>query len=91
MPEGNRKPPEGDPEVMARLLELELAAKRAARERANSRLKNLRVLSLFFLVLVLGGSFLAFYLFFPSEKLSEMKAQQSSSAATSPSPAPSPR
>ncbi len=88
MEEGNRKPPENDPEVMVRLLELELAQKRAARERSTARLKSLRLLSFFFLVLVLGGSFFAFYLFFPADRLKEMKARQSSSAQTSPSPTP---
>ncbi|MGZ4982945.1 MAG: hypothetical protein ACXWFY_00800 [Chthoniobacterales bacterium] len=91
MPEGNRKPPETDPEVMARLLELELAEKRAAWKRSNARLKNLRLLAFFFLFLVIGGSFFGFYLFFSPDNLGEMKARKANSAVASPSPTASPR
>jgi hypothetical protein len=91
MPEGNRKTEVNDPETMVRLLEIELAQKRAARQQTNARRRNLRILSFFFLFMVVAGSFFAFYLFFSPEKIDELKSLRSNSTQVSPSPTASPR
>ena len=90
MTEDNRKSEVTDPETMARLLEIELAQKRAAWQRANARRQSLRLVSFFFLFLIIAGSFFAFYLFFSPEKIEELKSQRANSAQVSPSPAASP-
>ena len=90
MPEGNRKPEVNDPEMMARLLELELAQKRAGWQRSHEQRKNLRIFSFLFLFCVIGGAFLGFYFFFSPDRIGELKSQRSNAAETSPSPKPRP-
>jgi hypothetical protein len=86
MPEGNRKPDpnEPDPAALAKLLELELIQKRAAWQRSRSNLRSLRVLSFFFLFLVILGALLAFFFLFSPDRVQEMKSEQPSSAAPTP-------
>lgn len=90
MPEGNRKPEVNDPEMMARLLELELAQKRAAWQRAHAQRRNLRVFSFLFLFLVMAGGFVGFYFLFSPDKLDEMKSHRSNTEQTSPTPSATP-
>ncbi len=90
MPEGNRKPEVNDPEMMARLLELELAQKRAAWQRSHAQRRNLRIVSFFFLFLVLAGALLGFYFLFPSDRLDELKSHRNNTEQTSPSPSATP-
>jgi flagellar basal body-associated protein FliL len=88
MPDGNRKPETGppDPDELAKLLELELMQKRAAWQQNKKRFGTLRILSFFFLFLVIAGGLLAFWLFFSPQQVSELRA----SHAASPTPTASP-
>ena len=92
MPEGNRKPDssEEDPAKLAQLLELELMQKRAEWQRSRSSLKHLRVLSFFFLFVVIAGAIVAFFLFFSTSRVQELKTQHDGSVSPAPSVASSP-
>ncbi len=90
MAEGNRKPELNDPEMMARLLELELAQKRATWQRTNAQRQKLRLFSFLFLFLVLAGALLGFYFFFPSDRPDELKSHRNNTEQTSPSPSVTP-
>jgi len=87
MPEGNRKPDpaENDPAALAKLLELELMQKRAAWQRSRSNLRSLRVLSFFFLFLIILGALLAFFFLFSPERVQEMKSTEPSTISPAPS------
>jgi hypothetical protein len=89
MPEGNRNPEadETDPAKLAKFLEAELMMKRAAWQRSRGSLKNLRVLSFFFLFLIVIAAGLAFYLLFSPERVGELRAARD--AHVSPTPAAS--
>ena len=84
MPEGNRKPdpPESDPAALAKLLELELIQKRAAWQRSRSNLRSLRVVSFFFLFLVILGALFAFFFLFSPDRVQEMKSADPSATAS---------
>ncbi len=86
MPQGNGKTEENDPEMMARMLEIELMQKRASWQQAGARRKNLRLISFVFLFFIIAGSFFAFYLLSSSGTLSELKSNRSNAAQTTPSP-----
>ena len=90
MAEGNRKPEVNDPEMMARLLELELAQKRAAWQHTHAQRQKLRMFSFVFLFLIVAGAFAAFYFLFSSDKLDEMKSHRPNVEQTSPTPTATP-
>lgn len=62
--EPRREPHEGDPDVLARALELELTVKRTARQ-ARGRRGIWRALSLVFLLLIILGALFAWLFFAP--------------------------
>jgi hypothetical protein len=68
-PHGDGKPEPSDPEQVIRLLELELAQKRSARQRARSPYRAFRMASFVFLFAVILGAALAFYYVFFSGSL----------------------
>ncbi len=76
-----------DPERLAQLLELELIQKRAAWQQAAARRGSLRVLSFLFLFIVIVGTLIAFFVFFSSDSVTDVR----SNAPQSPAPAGSPR
>ena len=74
-PHGNGKNEPTDPEQLLRLIDLELAQQRAARERARSPYRAFRLASFIFLFAVILGAVLAFYYVFVSGGLDEMRAR----------------
>jgi hypothetical protein len=88
-PHGNGKPEPTDPEQLVRMLELELAQQRAARQRAGSPYRSFRLASFIFLFAVIVGALLAFYYVFYLGGLDEMRARNEPRArATPPSRTP---
>lgn len=61
---GKTESVKNDPGELARVLELELIQKRAAWQRANTRYRTIRTISVVFLFLVVIGSIAAFLFFF---------------------------
>jgi hypothetical protein len=88
-PHGDGKPEPADSDQAIRLLELELAQRRAALRNARSPYRAFRIASLFFLLAVIVGAALAFYFVFYSGGLDEMRARRES-APKSTSPAQTP-
>lgn len=86
-PHGNGKNEPTDPEQLLRLLDLELAQQRAARQRASSPYRGFRMASFIFLFAVLLGAALAFYYVFLSGGLDEFRSRNE----PRPSPTPSSR
>jgi cell division septal protein FtsQ len=89
MPDDQHKPEEReiDPAQMAKLLELEHIQKRMARQKAQARRANYRAISFLFLFAVLVGALLAFYLFFNSGAMEQMRRDSVDPAPTAePSP-----
>ena len=63
------KPPSNlvtDPDALAKLLDLELALKRASWEQTRSRRGTWRALSILFLLLVIAGAIAAWFFFAPA-------------------------
>jgi hypothetical protein len=77
-PQADGKPEASDPDQILRLVDLELAQKRAARERAPSPFRGFRVASFVFLFAVILGAALAFYYVFMSGGLDEMRSHRQS-------------
>lgn len=55
-----------DPDALAKVLEMELALKRAAWQRTRSRRGTWRALSILFLLLVIMGALFAYFYFTPA-------------------------
>ena len=85
-PDSDRKPEPIDPENEARLIELELARQRAARQQAGSPYKGLRAASFMFLIVIVLGALAAFFYLMSSGRLEEMRSMHSSGAATATPP-----
>ena len=87
MPEGNPKPEPGevDPAKLAQLLELELMQKRAAWQRSKSSMHQLRILSFFFLFLVIAGALVAFFFLFSPSRVSDLRSARDAAPTPSPS------
>jgi hypothetical protein len=66
IPEGDGKSEfdKSDPEQLTRMIELEMAQQRAAWTEAEGRHRKIRAMSLAFLVLIVIGGLLAFFLLF---------------------------
>jgi hypothetical protein len=77
-PHGDRKPEPDDSDQAMRLIELELAQRRAALRNARSPYRGFRLASMFFLLAVLLGIALAFYYVFFSGSLDEIRARRES-------------
>lgn len=88
-PHGDGKNEPTDPEKLLRLIDLELAQQRAAREQARSPYHAFRLASFIFLFAVILGAALAFYYVFVAGGLDEMRARsEPRSTATPASRAP---
>jgi hypothetical protein len=74
-PHGKGKDEPTDPEQLLRLLDLELAQQRAARQRARSPYRGFRMASFIFLFAVIVGALLAFYYVFYSGGLDEFRSR----------------
>jgi hypothetical protein len=84
-PHGNGKNEPLDPEQVLRLVELELAQQRAARQRAGSPYRAFRLASFIFLFAVLIGVALAFYYVFVSGGLDELRSRNQPNPTATPS------
>ena len=74
-----------DPEQLVRLLDLELAQQRAARQRARSPYRAFRMASIIFLFAVIVGVLLAFYYVFYSGGLDELRSRNEPRPSATPS------
>jgi hypothetical protein len=74
-PHGDGKPEPNDPDQVVRLVELELAQRRAALQRARSPLRGFRLASFIFLFAVVLGAVLAFYYVFVSGGVEDLRAR----------------
>ena len=81
-PHGNGKNEPTDPEQLLRLIDLELAQQRAARQRARSPFRSFRLASFIFLFAVIVGIVLAFYYVFFSGGLDERRSRKESTTTT---------
>jgi hypothetical protein len=84
-PHGNGKPEPIDPEHMLRMLDLQLMQQRALRKQASARRNSVRVLSFFFLFVVILGAAVAAYFAFTSGRVDDLRARNK--PASSPTPA----
>jgi hypothetical protein len=84
-PHGNGKPEPSDPDQLVRLVELELAQRRLAREQARSPYRAFRLASFVFLFAVILGAILAFYYVFYSGGLDDFRARKQAQPTASPS------
>ncbi len=84
-PHGNGKNEPPDPEQVLRLVEIELAQQRAARQRARSPFAAFRLASFIFLFAVLVGVALAFYYVFVSGGLDEFRSRNQPKTTATPS------
>lgn len=83
-PHGNGKNEPTDPEQLVRLIDLELAQKRAARQQARSPYRSFRMASFIFLFAVLVGVALAFYYVFYSGGLDEIRSRKEPATTATP-------
>lgn len=83
-PHGDSKPEPADSDQVLRMLELELAQRRAALRNARSPYRAFRLASFFFLLAVLVGAALAFYFVFYSGGLDEIRARRESAPKATP-------
>lgn len=84
-PRGDGKPEPSDPDQILRLIDIELAQKRAARERAPSPFRGFRMASFIFLFAVILGAALAFYYVFVSGGLDEIRSRNQAQPTVTPS------
>ncbi len=83
-PRGNGKPESPDPEQLVRLLEIELAQRRSARQRGGSPFRGFRTASFVFLFTIILGALIAFYYVFLSGGLDELRTRKETQPAASP-------
>jgi len=83
-PHGDSKPESSDPEEVLRLLELELAQQRLARQHARSPYRGFRLASFVFLFAVILGAMLALYYVFFSGGLDDLRAHKESKPTATP-------
>jgi hypothetical protein len=84
-PRGDGKPEPNDPDQLLRLIDIELAQKRAARARAPSPFRGFRLASFIFLFAVIVGIALAFYYVFFTGGLEDIRSRAKSQSTASPS------
>lgn len=84
-PRGDGKPEPTDPDELLRLIDIELAQKRAARQRAPSPFRGFRLASFIFLFAVIVGVALAFYYVFYLGGLDEIRTRNRSQPTATPS------
>ena len=85
---GEGKPEPVDPEMLVRMVEIEMIQKRAARQQASARRNTWRIASFFFLFIVILVAGFALYFVFSSGRLDEMRSHNNSSATATPLPSP---
>ena len=85
---GESKPEPADPEMLLRMVELEMMQKRAARQQASARRNSWRAASFLFLFIVVLGALLAFYFLFSSGRLEEMRSHNGPHATPTPVSSP---
>ncbi|HSV62691.1 MAG TPA: hypothetical protein VLH83_05050 [Chthoniobacterales bacterium] len=73
-PHSDGKPEPNDPDQVLRLLDLELAQRRAEREQAGSPFRAFRMASFVFLFAVIVGALFAFYYVFVAGGLDELRS-----------------
>ena len=81
---GESKPEPADPEMLLRMVELEMMQKRAARQQASARRNSWRAASF----IVVLGALLAFYFLFSSGRLEEMRSHNGPHATPTPVSSP---
>ena len=74
-PHSDGKPESNDPDHVLRLLDLELAQRRAEREQAGSPYRGFRMASFVFLFAVIVGALFAFYYVFVAGGLDELRSR----------------
>jgi len=84
-PHGDSKPEPDDPEQVVRLLELELAQRRAALKNARSPYRGFRLASFVFLFAVILGILLAVYYVFFMGGLDDIRARKEAQPQATPS------
>jgi hypothetical protein len=84
-PRGDGKPEPSDPDQLLRLIDIELAQKRAARQQAPSPFRGFRLASFIFLFAVILGVAIAFYYVFYSGGLDDMRSRARTQPTASPS------
>ena len=85
---GDGKPEPVDPDVLLRMLDLELMQKRAQRQQAAARRTSLRAASFVFLFIVILGAVVAGYFAFSSGRVDDLRARNN---LPSPTAAPATR
>jgi hypothetical protein len=84
-PRGDGKPEPTDPDQLLRLIDIELAQKRAARQQAPSPFRGFRLASFIFIFAVIIGAALAFYYVFVMGGLEDIRARNQSQPTATPS------
>ena len=84
-PHSDGKSEPNDPDQLLRLIDIELAQKRAARQQARSPFRAFRLASFIFLFAVILGIALAFYYVFYSGGLDEIRSKNQAPASATPS------
>ena len=84
-PRGDGKPEPNDPDQILKLIDIELAQKRAARERAPAPFRGFKMVSFIFLFFVILGAVFAFYYVFISGGLDEMRSRNQTHPTATPS------
>ena len=84
-PHSDGKSEPTDPDQLLRLIDIELAQKRAIREQARSPYRAFRLVSFLFLFAVIIGIALAFYYVFYSGGLDEIRSRNQAPASATPS------
>lgn len=87
-PRGDGKPEPSDPDQLLRLIDIELAQKRAARQQAPPAFRGFRLASFIFIAAVIVGIALAFYYVFFMGGLEDIRVRKSQPTATPSSSAP---
>ena len=87
-PRSDGKPEPTDPDQLLRLIDIELAQKRAARQQAPPAFRGFRLASLIFIVAVIAGVALAFYYVFFMGGLEDIRARNQTQPTATPSSAP---
>jgi hypothetical protein len=88
-PHSEGKPEPTDPDHVLRLLDLELAQRRAQREHAGSPYRGFRMASFVFLFAVVLGALFAFYYVFVAGGFDELRSHSTARpSATPPTRAP---
>ncbi|MFL6519677.1 MAG: hypothetical protein ACJ8NS_05605 [Chthoniobacterales bacterium] len=84
-PHSDGKPEPNDPDQVLRLLEIELAQSRAARQRAGTPFRGFRLASFVFLFAVIIGAVVAFYYVFVAGGLDDLRNHNSATSTATPS------